>query len=188
MLIAAPRCLRIPADRPAVVSSASVEVTSLDPWRRSALPGYATMDLRVCGRGSASSADRAPAELACQASIRIDGTPCGTAELSLDLPAGGTHPDDPAQTSGLIAARTARSAAIQAAVDRRGFATGHCVVNAWSFRSHGLASLDAPLSCATTPGEQTRDAAGRPIVPVEVEVTSLRRTIATASVSVLLDC
>ncbi|MEV4517230.1 AfsA-related hotdog domain-containing protein [Dactylosporangium sp. NPDC049525] len=81
---------RVPADRPAVFGRFEAGITSLPPWRASARPAHATVDLRV--RAAEPGGGGAPSGLLCRATITIGGVPCGSARLEVAFPPPGSDP------------------------------------------------------------------------------------------------
>ncbi|MFE9422255.1 hypothetical protein ACFYNO_04730 [Kitasatospora sp. NPDC006697] len=70
----------------------------------------------------------------------------------------------------------------------RGFHPAGCAITRWSAAVTRFAEPDRPLVCAAAPGAVGRDAEGRPVAPVGLRVLQDGRTVATADVTVLLDC
>lgn len=81
-----------------------------------------------------------------------------------------------------------RQAATLAVGELRGLSAAHCLPTSWAADLDGGCDRGLPLRCSAVPGTLTRDAQGRPVVPVRIEFTQNDRCVGTVAVRVLQDC
>jgi hypothetical protein len=79
-LLVAHRYFRVPQERPAVFASTEVELTELEPWRRTASLAHLTMDITL---RPTDVVNGVPRGLECESVLRFEGVRCGSAAARL---------------------------------------------------------------------------------------------------------